>query len=353
MLGWIQRVFRKGSPASSTAPEPAATASSSSPPPIPAAAAEAAPEVIEESAEATAWKPKAPLFTAAQRADVVACDPGAVASLASTIISELLASIDKVPPFPVVANKLIVLSSEGEVRTDVVEELVSRDAVIAAKVIRAANAPYRGIKGKIETIDHAIRTIGLREVSQVAIAAAAAAVFDTQERVAFEAVVDLQQMAWKHSVATSRGAAWLATALGADPQRASIAGLLHDIGKPVALRGIGFALINGRIMEQPSPALALAAVEHAHTDVGSMLADSWSIGEELGNIIEGHHGDDTSQLAEIIQLVSAVDEIRTNPARRDDAYETVIALAQKFGLRSDQLAALADEVDRARFAEVS
>lgn len=352
MLGWIQRVFRKGSPASSTPPELPVAPSTAVPESTASASGDAAPDVIEESAEATAWKPKAPIFTAAQRADVVACDPAAVASLASTIISELLASIDKVPPFPVVANKLIVLSSEGEVRTDVVEELVSRDAVIAAKVIRAANAPYRGIKNKIETIDHAIRTIGLREVSQVAIAAAAAAIFDTQERVAFEAVVDLQQIAWKHSVATSRGAAWLANAIGADPQRASIAGLLHDIGKPVALRGIGFALINGRIMEQPSSAMALAAVEQSHTDVGAMLADAWSIGDELGSIVEGHHGDDTSQLAEIVQLTSAVDEIRTNPARRDDAYETVIALAQKFGLRSDQLTALADEIDRARAAEV-
>lgn len=294
------------------------------------------------------WKPKAPAFKAAERADVASCDPDEVGTLASTIISELLASIDKVPPFPVVANKLIELSSQADVRSDFVERLVVQDAVIAAKVISAANSPFYGLANKVETVDHAIRVVGLREVSQIAIAAAAAAIFDTQERVAFEAMTAQQQAAWAHSLATARGASWLAMWLGADVQRAYIAGLLHDIGKPVALRGIGFALINGHLMEPPSPALAMAAVEAAHSDVGSMLADSWTLGEEMAAIIEGHHNDDAdSMLARIVRLASAVDEIRTNPAQRDNLLGTIVSVAQALGLNSEKVTELAEEIERA------
>ena len=290
------------------------------------------------------WSPEPPLFKAAERADVAACNPDDVGTLASTIISELLASIDKVPPFPVVAQKLIDLSSQSDVRSDLVERLVVQDAVIAAKVISTANSPFYGLTHKVETVDHAIRVVGLREVTQIAIAAAAAAIFDTQERVAFEAMTTQQQAAWAHSMATARGSAWLAMWLGADVQRAYIAGLLHDIGKPVALRGIGFALINGRLLEPPTPAMAMAAVEAAHTDVGAMLADSWALGDEMAAIIEHHHDDEDTMLGRIVMLASAVDEIRTNPAQRDGLHVTIISVAQALGLNDQKLSELATTV---------
>ena len=294
------------------------------------------------------WSPKPPVFKAAERADVASCNPDEINTLASTIISELLASIDKVPPFPVVADKLIELSSQPDVRSDLVERIVAQDAVIAAKVISAANSPFYGLTTKIETVDHAIRIVGLREVTQIAIAAAAAAIFDTRERVAFEAMTSQQQAAWAHSLATARGASWLAMWLGADVQSAYVAGLLHDIGKPVALRGIGFALINGRLQAPPTPAMAMAAIEAAHTDVGAMLADSWSLGDEMAAIIDRHHNDDDDTvLGRIIMLASAMDEIRTNPAQRDNLNVTIVSVAQALGLNDQKLNELAEEIERA------
>jgi putative nucleotidyltransferase with HDIG domain len=383
VFAWLLRLFRRSNPyeefvaneeaKSSTkpaAPPPAkasnaATSSSTTTSTPPAAAATGGTagneagfsEVLAENdfdpnalgkEENVWWKPKPPIFKPADRADVAACDPDAVGALGSTIISELLASIDKVPPFPVVANKLIELSSQPDVRADLVERLVVQDPVIAAKVISAANSPFYGLANKVETVDHAIRVVGLREVSQIAIAAAAAAIFDTQERVAFEAMTAQQNAAWAHSLATARGSLWLAMWLGADVQRAYIAGLLHDIGKPVALRGIGFALINGHLMEPPSSAMAMAAVEASHTDVGAMLADAWTLGEEMASIIEGHHGEEgDSMLARIVKLASAVDEVRTNPAQRDNLIGTIVSTAQALGLNSQKVTELGDEVERA------
>jgi len=341
----------------SAGPSPPPSAAASTPPTAGAGGEAGFGDVLAETdfdpaalggEESVWWKPKSPLFKSAARADVASCDPDAVGVLASTIISELLASIDKVPPFPVVANKLIELSSQPDVRADLVERLVVQDAVIAAKVISAANSPFYGLANKVETVDHAIRVVGLREVTQIAIAAAAAAIFDTQERIAFEAMTEQQQAAWSHSLATAKGASWLAMWLGADVQRAYIAGLLHDIGKPVALRGIGFALITGHLMEPPSAAMAMAAVEASHTDVGAMLADSWMIGDEMAGIIEGHHGDENaSVLARIVKLASAVDEIRTNPAQRDGLLGTIITTAQSLGLNSQKVTELGDEIERA------
>jgi putative nucleotidyltransferase with HDIG domain len=294
------------------------------------------------------WTPPKPAFSLAARADIAATDPDEVATLAATITSELLASIDKVPPFPIVANRLIELSTRSDVRADVVERLVVQDAVIAAKVIGAANSPFYGLSSRVETVEHAIRVIGLREVTQTAMAAAAAAIFDMKERVAFESMVEQQQAAWAHSLAVARGSAWLAMWLGADVQRAYVAGLLHDIGKPVALRGIGFAMINGRRLEAPGAALAWAAVEAAHVDVGEMLADAWGLGDEAAQVIEQHHDDEpTAQLTRIIQLASAVDELRTNPAHPLDLLPRTRVMAKRLGLDKTKLGELADELSRA------
>jgi putative nucleotidyltransferase with HDIG domain len=297
------------------------------------------------------WRPAQAEFTDADRKKILACDEGAVQALSSTITSELLASIDKIPPFPVIANKLIEALEAADVRTDVIERLVTQDAVIAAKILSTANSPFYNSPTTIETLPHAIRVIGLTEVSRVAVAAATAAVFDVEERMAHESVSQQQQIVWTHSVATARGSAWLALQLSQDVQRAYVAGLIHDIGKAVALRGLGLAILNGRIRETPPAPLVFAAIEEAHVDVGTMVADAWELADHLSSVIEGHHVlDGADPLVRIVALVSFVDELRTNPAHRSGLMGQVQTLANGLGVSQAQLIELELEVKKAATA---
>lgn len=297
------------------------------------------------------WKPAQAEFSDADRKKILTCDEAAVHALSSTITSELLASIDKIPPFPVIANKLIEALEAADVRTDVIERLVTQDAVIAAKILSTANSPFYNSPTTIETLPHAIRVIGLTEVSRVAVAAATAAVFDVEERMAHESVSQQQQVVWTHSVATARGSAWLALQLSQDVQRAYVAGLIHDIGKAVALRGLGLAILNGRIREMPPAPVVYAAIEEAHIDVGSMVADAWELAEHLVAVIGGHHVVDGSDpLVRIVALVSSVDELRTNPAHRTGLMGQAQALAQELGVSQTQLMELDLELKKAATA---
>ncbi len=297
------------------------------------------------------WKPAPPAFSDVERKKILACDEAAVHALSSTITSELLASIDKIPPFPVIASKLIEALEATDVRTDVIERLVTQDGVIAARILSTANSPFYNSPTTIETLPHAIRVIGLSEVSRVAVAAATAAVFDAEERMAHESVARQQQLVWTHSVATARGSAWLALQLSQDVQRAYVAGLLHDIGKAVALRGLGLALLNGRLRETPPAPLVQAAIEEVHVDVGSMVADAWGLAEHLGAVVAGHHAtDDANALVRIVAIVSSVDELRTNPAHRSGLMGQVQALAQTLGVSQAQLLELDLELKKAAAA---
>ena len=87
------------------------------------------------------WKPAKAEFSGAERKAILSCDPEAVSALASAITSELLKNIDNIPPFPIIASRLIEVLESSTVRTDIIERFVTQDAVIAAKVLRAADSP--------------------------------------------------------------------------------------------------------------------------------------------------------------------------------------------------------------------
>jgi putative nucleotidyltransferase with HDIG domain len=297
------------------------------------------------------WKPAPPEFTDLERRNILASDEAAVRALSSTIMSELQASMDKIPPFPVIANKLIEALEANNVRTDLVERLITQDAAIAAKILSTANSPFYNSPTTIETLPHAIRVIGLTEVSRVAVAAATAAIFDAEERMAHEAVSHQQQMVWRHSIATARGSAWLALHLSQDVQRAYVAGLLHDVGKAVALRGLGLAVLNGRLRDIPTVPVIYAAIEDAHVDVGAMVAKAWALAEHLGAVVQQHHATDhNDSLVRLVSLVSSIDELRTNPAHRSGLLGQVRSLAEGLRVSEAQLLELELELKKAAAA---
>ncbi len=297
------------------------------------------------------WRPAQPEFGEGERKKILACDQAEIQALSTTIIAELQASIDKIPPFPLIAQKLIEALESNNVRTDVVERLVTQDAVIAAKILQTANSPFYNPQPAIETLPHAIRVIGLTEVSRIAVAAATAAVFDVEERMAHNSVSHQQQVVWTHSVATARGSAWVALQIGQDVQRAYVAGLIHDIGKAVALRGLGMSILNGRLREPPAPYLVAAAIEAAHIDIGAMLADAWKLADHLGAVIKGHHDvSSANPITRVVELVSAVDELRTNPAHRSGLLGQVQAISKEFGVTQAHLIELELELKKAATA---
>lgn len=301
-----------------------------------------------EKKAAPPWKPMQAEFRDDERRAVLSVDGAAIHALSSTITSELLASIDKIPPFPVIANRLIEALDSKNVRTDVIERLVTQDAVIAARILSVANSPVYALSTPVETLPLAMRTLGLEEISRIAVAAAAAAVFDVGERLAHDSVSQHQQAVWAHSLATARGAAWLAMQRNADVQRAYVAGLIHDVGKAVALRGLGMVVVSGRLAERPTPALVSATIEQAHMEVGNIVADAWHLGDYLVAVVAHHHDlRNSDELTRIVMLTSMVDELRTNPAQPQDLLAQIQALAGAMSVSSTLLAELEFELKKA------
>ena len=99
-------------------------------------------------------------------------------------------------------------------------------------------------------------------------------------------------------------------------------------------------------LEQAWPSVGPVG-DDGDSTLGEMVADAWSLGDELTAVIEHHHDDDPgSQLTRVVQLASAVDELRTNPAQPDDLLPRTLAMAKRLGLDSTKLAELSEELGR-------
>jgi HD-like signal output (HDOD) protein len=91
-----------------------------------------------------------------------------------------------------------------------------------------------------------------------------------------------------------------------------------------------------------------AAVEEAHADIGSMVADAWQLSDYLSAVITTHHDlEKADPLTRIVAIVSLMDEMRTNPAHRDGSLPLVQSLARTLELSQAQLGELELELKKA------
>ena len=164
-------------------------------------------------------------------------------------------------------------------------EAVSEDPAIAAKLLKVANSAVYGFSHQVDNVPLAVSLLGLVETYSIVVSVYVIKVFERSR--AFD-----YKRFWMQSMACAHLARALAPAVPG-PQRAGIssAGLLHDRGCVALLQ------IAPRHYERVDPALAgrgLIEEEErllglTHTEAGYELAVHWALPPELAECIRLHH----------------------------------------------------------------
>lgn len=209
----------------------------------------------------------------------------------------------KLPLLPAVPMEVSRLASSEKNDVRAIADVIQRDQSMAAHLLRLANSPlYRG-KVPMVTVQQAVARLGSSRIREAAMMIACqAGVF----RVAgFEREVRSQ---FQHSIACALFAQAIARQRRANVEEAFLAGLMHDVGRPMLLQ----ALIDlqqelGYALERET---VLSGSDQDHTTVGAALGRAWDMSRRITDTIEQHHSSEPlpscSELVRTVQLADAL-----------------------------------------------
>lgn len=187
------------------------------------------------------------------------------------------------PTLPGVVRFVSTVVEDSQSSMQDVGEIISRDQVLSAKILRMVNSPFYGFPGRISSVTHALVLLGLGVVKGLVLSTA---VFDNLD--------SKYRGLWEHSLGTAVISRQIAKAVGLqDSEDIMIAGLLHDLGKVV------LAVVEP---DQYDTAIRLAHAERIHiaqaerqvfgvdhTEVSAWVCERWHLPQRLVECLTLHH----------------------------------------------------------------
>jgi HD-like signal output (HDOD) protein len=215
-------------------------------------------------------------------------DHGQVAALAERLLAGLGTSEVVLPPSPVMALRVSVFLKKGDPDINELVRLIGQDPSMSAKVLQVANSAMYAPAREIDTVRAAVTQMGTKAVSTLVLGEASRSMFDPGARTMPESYRQLSGRLF-HDAAT---AAHVAGALAMFVNRGRIdrvflGGMLHDIGKPLALRLL--AARDGQPLEGD---MLDAVLEAVHVEAGRQLMQRWELPEGLVGMCQHHHDEE-------------------------------------------------------------
>ncbi len=217
--------------------------------------------------------------------------------------------LKQIPTIPAVLAPLLRYLEQPLEDIDVqkVTEMIAQDKSLAAQCLQMANSALFGSRQKIESIRGAVMGLGFQRVSDIAMSCG---VLNLTPKgcPGLDPVVF-----WEHSLGCALVCRHFARKISyADPGKAYLAGLLHDLGIIVNLwtlsREFGEAFELARREGIPIHEAEEQCFGFTHCDSGRLLAERWDLAPELREVVSRHHNlDESSEHAGLVALVELSD----------------------------------------------
>jgi HD-like signal output (HDOD) protein len=206
--------------------------------------------------------------------------------------------------------------------------LVSQDPAMSAGVLRVANSAAYHATHEAETLREAVTRLGLTEVGRVAGMVAARSLFQPQLKAEFASFGSRWHEIFAESLVSARAAAWQALHVrGVNADHVFLAGLLHDVGRSVALRALA-AVNEGSQATHPFDPRIDRVLERVHVEVGGEVHQHWNLPRFSTLVAMRHHDlglptDGEYREVHVVRLVSALVQL-TRQAWRATAIEAEV-----------------------------
>lgn len=199
-----------------------------------------------------------------------------------TLRSRLADCDTSLPMLPDLATRVIEMTADPDTPAAQLVRIVSKDPVIASRLLAMANSAYCAPMGEISTVTQAVVRIGTGAVRNLVVTISFYSRMYDQKLYGHDGrrLVD-------HSIGTAYLARLVGDRAGTSRDEAFLCGLLHDIGKLVILK---LAHDHQRQTGTPMDPGELADVLQAeHAEVGARMLHRWNLPTTLEEPILYHH----------------------------------------------------------------
>jgi putative nucleotidyltransferase with HDIG domain len=233
-----------------------------------------------------------------------------LAQEAQTILEKRIADNQlNLPPPPAVVMKAMALMRDPSFSVKDVSSLIERDTVIAARVLRAANLVQHSSGEKARSLPQAMTRLGNDRLKATLMEASAHRLFESRD----QRIVDATRGLWEHALGVAMLSRDVAALCGvAETEAAYLAGLLHDVGKPVVawlLLEAEKSVVGTRTNVWIDPEVWIEVINRVHRPIGVALAAKWgfpdSVTSAIGDCNE-YNGTDRLSVPNCVRFANAL-----------------------------------------------
>jgi HD-like signal output (HDOD) protein len=197
------------------------------------------------------------------------------------------------PTLPLAAQRLLDLLGDEDASVQSLVRAIEMDPGLTARIVGLANSAFFGAPSPVHSVSEAIiRVLGVDTVKAFGFSLAMSGSLRLERTPNFDLV-----RYWATALLTARMAQRLSPLMGVaerpDPQRAHLAGLLHNLGLLPLLHLYPVQMAEVLRIAAGAPEWTLAVVEQAvlgtdHHQVGAWLAHRWHLPADVVLVMQHH-----------------------------------------------------------------
>lgn len=202
---------------------------------------------------------------------------------------DFISKHDNLSALPANTQRIIAMANDPECDMFQLLKLVSHDAALVGRLIKAVNSSYYGLSTKITQLERAVQYLGLRGVRDYALALSLSSMVSDTPLGKWT-----PRHLWDHSTAVALLSREIATkARLPDPDEAFVAGILHDVGLLLMAQADPMRA-QRLVLDAEGSGMSFTDVERAifnfdHQTLGEALAIRWKLPDTISAVIANHH----------------------------------------------------------------
>jgi len=206
------------------------------------------------------------------------------------IPDKVLDGVNRLEPLPITVQKLLVSLNDANINFSEIADAIEYDGAITSNILRTANSAAFGGRARIEHIRDAVVRLGTITLLDIMLLGH----LRTMKSAGAQHVAAENDL-WLHGAAASLGAKAILkeTRNRSIPEAATIAALIHDIGKLILIRYLNAGKVDVAALGREKNLPAIEAENDAfgcnHAEVGGIIARKWQFPELITAAIERHH----------------------------------------------------------------